>query len=580
MRRLLAAFFLAALCLCASGPGFRSAAQLDEHFQKHGAEFGHITKQQYLALAQELRDAPAGGPILEARRPNGQFSKFDKRHGYFGAYNPDRTIRTFFIPNDGERYFWRQARRRAGTDESVPALLKPASRPEIVQSGRMPPETLSCPTNATPSAPDHVFGFSTRALHAGHRPDSDTGSRAVPIYQTTSYVFEDTEHAANLFNLQRFGNIYTRIMNPTTAVFEERMAALERGVGALAVASGQAAQFIAIASLLGQGDQIVASQNLYGGTYTQFDVSFRRLGIDTVFVDPDDPENFQRAITPRTRLIYGETIGNPLLNVLDIERVAEIAHRANVPLMIDNTFASPYLCRPIEHGADIVVHSATKFIGGHGTSIGGVIVDSGRFPWDRGAFPQMLEPSKGYHGIRFFETFGDFAYIMKARVEGLRDYGPSVSPFNSFLFLQGLETLKLRMQCHSANALEVARYLSKHPQVAWVNYPGLDSSRYHALAEKYLTRGSGAILSFGIRGGLDSGRRFIESLRLFSHLANVGDAKSLVIHPASTTHQQLSDDEKRSCGISDDMLRLSVGIEEIDDILWDLGQALHSAAAA
>ena len=293
-------------------------------------------------------------------------------------------------------------------------------------------------------------------------------------------------------------------------------------------------------------------------------------------MDPDDPENFRRAITPRTRVIYGETIGNPLLNVLDIEAVAEVAHSANLPLMIDNTFASPYLCRPIEHGADIVLHSATKFIGGHGTSIGGVIVDSGRFPWDRGAFPQMLEPSKGYHGIRFYETFGDFAYIMKARVEGLRDYGPALSPFNSFLFLQGLETLKLRMECHSRNALEVARYLLKHPGVGWVNYPGLESSPYHALAKKYLPRGAGAILSFGIRGGLQAGRRFIESLKLFSHLANVGDAKSLVIHPASTTHQQLSDEEKKICGISDDMIRLSVGIEEIEDILWDLDQALSA----
>ena len=447
----------------------------------------------------------------------------------------------------------------------------------------MPEDTLSCSVNLASTngdAADHTFGFSTRALHAGHRPDAETGSRAVPIYQTTSYVFEDTEHAANLFNLQRFGNIYTRIMNPTTAVFEERMAALERGVGALAVASGQAAQFIAIANLLGAGDEIVASKNLYGGTYTQFDVSFRRLGINTTFVDPDDPENFRRAITPRTRVIYGETIGNPLLTVLDIEAVAQIAHAANLPLMIDNTFASPYLCRPIEHGADIVLHSATKFIGGHGTSIGGVIVDSGRFPWDRGAFPQMLEPSKGYHGIRFYETFGDFAYIMKARVEGLRDYGPALSPFNSFLFLQGLETLKLRMECHSRNALEVANYLSQHPGVGWVNYPGLDSSPHQALAKKYLPRGAGAILSFGIRGGLQAGKRFIESLKLFSHLANVGDAKSLVIHPASTTHQQLSDQEKQLCGISDDMIRLSVGIEEIEDILWDLDQALSAAATS
>jgi O-acetylhomoserine (thiol)-lyase len=443
----------------------------------------------------------------------------------------------------------------------------------------MPEETqLSCKISSNGSAEDRVFGFSTRALHAGHRPDSDTGSRAVPIYQTTSYVFEDTEHAANLFNLQRFGNIYTRIMNPTTSVFEERMAALERGVGALAVSSGQAAQFIAIANLLGQGDEIVASKNLYGGTYTQFDVSFRRLGINTVFVDPDDPENFRRAITPRTRVIYGETIGNPLLNVLDIEAIAAIAHDANLPLMIDNTFASPCLCRPIEHGADIVLHSATKFIGGHGTSIGGVIVDSGRFPWDRGTFPQMLEPSKGYHGIRFYETFGDFAYIMKARVEGLRDFGPALSPFNSFLFLQGLETLKLRMDCHSRNALEVARFLSGHTKVAWVNYPGLPTSRYHSLAQKYLPRGAGAIMSFGIRGGLEAGKRFIESLQLFSHLANVGDAKSLVIHPASTTHQQLSDEEKQACGISNELIRLSVGIEEIEDILWDLDQALESGS--
>jgi O-acetylhomoserine (thiol)-lyase len=442
-------------------------------------------------------------------------------------------------------------------------------------------DILSTPKTSTDgSAADHVFGFSTRALHAGHRPDSDTGSRAVPIYQTTSYVFEDTEHAANLFNLQRFGNIYTRIMNPTTAVFEERMAALERGVGALAVASGQAAQFIALMSLLQQGDEIVAASTLYGGTYTQFDVSFRRLGINTTFVDPDAPENFRRAITPRTRLLYAETIGNPRVNVLDISAVAEIAHAAGIPLVIDNTFASPYLCRPIEHGADIVLHSATKFIGGHGTSIGGVIVDSGRFPWDRGAFPQLLEPSKGYHGIRFYETFGDFAFIMKARVEGLRDFGPALSPFNSFLFLQGIETLKLRMECHSRNALAVAQHLSEHPHASWVNYPGLASSPYHELAQRYLPLGAGAIVTFGIRGGLDAGRRFIESLKLFSHLANVGDAKSLVIHPASTTHQQLTDEEKLAGGVTNDMIRLSIGIEDIEDIVWDLDQALAAAQRA
>jgi len=426
------------------------------------------------------------------------------------------------------------------------------------------------------SPPDRSFGFATRALHAGQRPDAETGARAVPIYQTTSYVFEDTAHAAALFNLQRFGNIYTRIMNPTTAVFEERMAALERGVGALAVGSGQAAQFIALISLLETGDEIVASKTLYGGTYTQFDVSFRRLGIQTAFVDPEDPENFRRAITPRTRALYGETIGNPRMNVLDIEAVAAIAHENNLPLVIDNTFASPYLCRPIEHGADIVVHSATKFIGGHGTSIGGVIVDSGKFPWNQGRFPQLLEPSKGYHGIRFYETFGDFAYIMKARVEGLRDFGPALSPFNSFLFLQGLETLKLRMECHSSNALRVAQFLETHDRVAWVNYPGLESSKYAPLTARYLPRGAGGMLTFGIQGGLEAGSRFIEKLQLVSHLANVGDAKSLVIHPASTTHQQLTTGEKLSGGITDDLIRLSVGIEEIDDIIWDLDQALRA----
>jgi O-acetylhomoserine (thiol)-lyase len=428
------------------------------------------------------------------------------------------------------------------------------------------------------STPDRAYGFSTRALHAGQRPDTDTGARAVPIYQTTSYVFEDTAHAAALFNLQRFGNIYTRIMNPTTAVFEERMAALERGVGALAVSSGQAAQFIALASLLEAGDEIVAAKTLYGGTYTQFDVSFRRLGIQTTFVDPDDPEAFRAAITPRTRALYGETIGNPRMNVLDIAAVADVAHENNLPLVIDNTFASPYLCRPMEHGADIIVHSATKYIGGHGTSIGGVIVDSGRFPWNQGRFPQLLEPSKGYHGIRFYETFGDMAYIVKARVEGLRDFGPALSPFNSFLFLQGLETLKLRMECHSAKALRVAHFLEAHDRVAWVNYPGLASSVYHELSKRYLPRGCGGMLTFGIHGGLQAGSKFIESLQLVSHLANVGDAKSLVIHPASTTHQQLSTEEKLAGGITDDLIRLSVGLEDIDDILWDLDHALKASA--
>lgn len=421
---------------------------------------------------------------------------------------------------------------------------------------------------------DHQFGFHTRALHAGQRPDPVTGSRAVPIYQTTSYVFEDTEHAANLFNLQRFGNIYSRIMNPTNAVFEERIASLEGGVGALAVGSGQAAQFIALTSLLEAGDEIVAANTLYGGTYTQFDVSLRRFGINTTFVNPDDPENFRRAITPQTRVVYGETIGNPRINVLDIAAVAAIAHEANIPLVIDNTFASPYLCRPIEHGADIVVESATKFLGGHGTSIGGVIVDSGRFPWGAGAFPQLLEPSKGYHGIRFYETFGDFAFIMKARVEGLRDLGPALSPFNAFLFLQGVETLGLRMERHVANTRAVVAFLQAHPAVTWINYPSLPDSPYFSLAERYLPRGAGAIFTFGVEGGLQAGKRFIESLQLFSHLANVGDAKSLVIHPASTTHQQLSEMEQRAGGVLPEMIRLSVGLEDPEDLLWDLDQAL------
>ena len=417
---------------------------------------------------------------------------------------------------------------------------------------------------------DHSYGFATRALHAGQQPDAVTGARAMPIYQTTSYVFEDTAHAAALFNLQRLGNIYTRIMNPTTAAFEERMASLERGVGALAVGSGQAAQLVAITSLLEAGDEMVAASTLYGGTYTQFDVAFRRMGIQTTFVDPDDVGNFERAITPKTRALYAETIGNPRMNVLDIEAVAKVAHAHNIPLIIDNTFATPYLCRPIEHGADIVVHSATKFIGGHGTSIGGVIVDSGKFPWNLGKFPQLLEPSKGYHGIKFHETFGDFAYIMKARVEGLRDLGPALSPFNSFLFLQGLETLKLRMQCHCANASEVAAFLKGHAAVQWVNYPS---------SEKYLPRGAGGVLTFGIKGGLAAGTKFIESLELFSHLANVGDAKSLVIHPASTTHQQLSSEERAAAGVPDEMIRLSIGLEEKEDILWDLNQALMAASA-
>lgn len=427
---------------------------------------------------------------------------------------------------------------------------------------------------------DHVYGFDTLAIHAGQRPDPTTGARAMPIYQTSSYVFEDTAHAAELFALQQFGNIYSRIMNPTTAAFEERIAALEGGIGALAVASGQAAQFIALATLLGPGDQIIASRTLYGGTYTQFDITLRRWGVDTVFVDAADPENFRRAITGRTRCLYGETIGNPRADIFDIEAVAAIAHEAGVPLVIDNTFATPYLCRPLEWGADIVVHSATKFIGGHGTSIGGVIAESGKFPWDNGHFPGMTEPSPGYHGIRFYETFGEYGYLMKARVENLRDLGPALSPFNSFLFLQGLETLPVRMERHVRNAEDVAAFLAAHPAVGWVSYPGLPESPWRALKEKYLPRGAGAVFTFGVRGGRAAGARFIEELRLISHLANVGDAKTLVIHPASTTHQQMSDEQLEEAGVGSDLIRLSVGLEDVADITWDLDRALRTAAGS
>jgi O-acetylhomoserine (thiol)-lyase len=427
---------------------------------------------------------------------------------------------------------------------------------------------------------DRAFGFDTLTVHAGQRPDPVTGARAMPIYQTTSYVFEDTNHAAELFALQRFGNIYTRIMNPTTAAFEERVAALEGGIGGLALASGQAAQFIALATILGPGDQIISSSHLYGGTYTQFDVTLRRWGVDVVFVDSRDPENFRRAITPKTRALYGETIGNPLITVLDIEAVGAIAREAGVPLIVDNTFATPYLCRPFEHGADIVVHSATKFIGGHGTSIGGMIVESGRFPWDNGNFPGMTEPSPGYHDIRFFETFAEYGYLMKARTENLRDLGPALSPFNSFLFLQGLETLHLRMERHCRNAEQVATFLAEHPDVGWVNYPVLPDSPYKALAEKYLPKGASAVFTFGLKGGREAGKRFIEELRLISHLANIGDAKTLIIHPATTTHGQLSDEQLLAGGVGPDMVRISVGLEDVDDICWDLNRALRIASRA
>ncbi len=425
-------------------------------------------------------------------------------------------------------------------------------------------------------APARQMGFSTRSLHAGHTPDAASHARAVPIYQSTSFVFEDSADAAALFALQKFGNIYSRIMNPTTDVFEQRVAALEGGIGGLATSSGQAAQFLAITALAGPGDEVVASSTLYGGTYTQFDVSFRRMGIDVKFVEPDDPENFRKAITPKTRAIYGETIANPRMNVLDIEKVASVAHEAGVPLVIDNTMASPYLCRPIEHGADIVVHSATKFLGGHGTSIGGIIIDSGKFAWTE-KFPAITKPSPGYHGMVFSDVFGPMAYIIKVRVEGLRDFGPCISPFNSFLFIQGIETLKFRMEAHSKNALQVARWLQTNSAVSWVKYPGLEDSPYHALAQKYLPNGQGSIVTFGIKGGADAGRKLIDSAKLFSHLANLGDAKSLIIHPASTTHQQLSDQQQAEAGVSKDLVRLSVGIEDVDDLIWDLEQAITAS---
>ena len=427
---------------------------------------------------------------------------------------------------------------------------------------------------------DREYGVGTLCLHAGQIPDAVTGSRAAPIYQTTSYVFDSAEHASSLFNLQTFGNVYSRLSNPTVSVFEERVAALESGRAALATSSGQAAQMCALLTLLREGDDLVSSSTLYGGTYSQFDVTFRQFGINTIFVDPNDPENFRKAITPKTKAVYAETMGNPQINVLDISAVADIAHEAGVPLVIDNTFASPYLCQPIRFGADIVVESATKFMGGHGTTMGGVIVESGKFPWDNGNFPMMVEPSKGYHGVRFYETFGDFGFTMKARMETLRTLGPSLSPMNAWLLLQGLETLHVRMDRHVSNALKVAEFLEDHDCVSWVNFPGLNSSPYAQLAQKYLPKGCGSIMTFGIKGGVDTGERFIVSLEFFSHLANVGDAKTLVIHPASTTHRQLSEEDQLKAGVSPDMIRLSVRIEDIGDILWDLDQALKKAASA
>ncbi|MFN2133872.1 MAG: O-acetylhomoserine aminocarboxypropyltransferase/cysteine synthase family protein [Anaerolineae bacterium] len=419
-------------------------------------------------------------------------------------------------------------------------------------------------------------GFDTRALHAGHTPDAETGSRAVPIYQTTSYVFEDTAHAARLFSLEEAGNIYTRIMNPTTAVLEQRVAALEGGVAGLAFASGMGAISAALLTLCGEGDEIVSTTRLYGGTVTLLANTLLRMGIRTVWVDSDEADDFAAAITGRTKAVYLETIGNPKLTIPDLEGIAQAAHEQGVPLLVDNTTASPALCRPIDHGADIVLHSLTKYLGGHGSSIGGLIVDSGRFPWDSGRFAEFVEPDPSYHGLRFYEAFGEATFAARARVRLLRDLGACLSPFNAFLILQGVETLSLRMARHSENALAVARFLQEHPKVSWVLYPGLESHPSHARAMQYLPDGGSGLVGFGVKGGMDAGRAFIEHLQLFSHLANIGDARSLAIHPASTTHQQLSEEEQRAAGVTPDFIRLSVGIETLDDILADLDHALNA----
>jgi O-acetylhomoserine (thiol)-lyase len=424
--------------------------------------------------------------------------------------------------------------------------------------------------------------LSTLALHAGQVPDPTTGARAVPIYQTTSFVFKDTEHAANLFALKEFGNIYTRIMNPTTDVFEQRIAALEGGTGALAVASGQAATTFALLNITRLGDEIVSANNLYGGTYQLFHYTLPKLGRDVKFVDSRNPEAFRKAITPKTRALFAETIGNPKLDVPDFAALAKIAHDAGVPLIVDNTVGAG-LVRPLDHGVDIIVASATKYIGGHGTSIGGVLVDGGKFKWNNGKFPEFTEPDPSYHGLKFWDVFGDFpglgnvAFIIKARVQLLRDLGAAMSPFNSFLFLQGLETLPLRQRQHCQNALEVAHFLKKHPLVTWVTYPGLPEDPNHALAAKYLKNGFGGILGFGIKGGLEAGKKFINSLKMLSHLANIGDAKSLVIHPASTTHQQLNAEEQAATGVTADYVRLSIGLEDAEDIKSDIDQALKAS---
>jgi O-acetylhomoserine (thiol)-lyase len=428
------------------------------------------------------------------------------------------------------------------------------------------------------AANERKYGFTTRQLHAGQIPDPTTGSRAVPIYQTTSYQFRNTEHASNLFALKELGNIYTRIMNPTTDVLEQRLADLEGGVGALASSSGHAAQTMVVLALCAAGDHIVSSSRLYGGTYNQFNYTFPRIGIQVTFVDPVDPDNFKKAIRPNTKIIYGETLGNPDISVFPFEEVSAIAKEYKIPLVIDNTFATPYLCRPFEYGANIITHSTTKFLGGHGTTIGGAIVDGGNFDWRSGRFDSFTAPDPSYHGLVYADLLeaGLPPFIIKARVQVLRDIGACQAPFNSWQTIQGIETLSLRMERHVQNAQAAAEFLEKHPKVSWVKYPGLKSHPDYKLAKKYLPKGPGAILGFGVKGGLEAGKHFIENLKLFSHLANVGDAKSLAIHPASTTHSQLSENEQVEAGVTPDFIRLSIGTEDIDDILWDIDQALNS----
>ncbi len=426
--------------------------------------------------------------------------------------------------------------------------------------------------------PDRTFGFSTRAIHAGAPPDPATGARSLPIYQSAAYVFDSTEQAAELFQLRSYGHIYSRISNPTVAAFEERMASLEGGLGGIAFSSGLAAQLCTVLALAQAGDHVVSSQSVYGGTVTQFTVTLKRMGITSTFVPVEDHEAIRTAIRPNTKLLFAETIGNPVGVVADLRALAEIAHDAGIPLVVDNTFASPYLCRPIEHGADIVVHSATKFISGHGTTIGGVLVESGTFPWGNGKFPLLTEPSPAYHAKPFVETFGEYAFLMRGRSEVLRDVGAQMSPMDAWVLMLGLETLALRMQRHVTNARAVAAFLRTRPEVAWVNYPGEEDHPQAELVRRYLPHGAGAVVTFGVQGGREAGRRFIDALVLWSHVANMGDAKSLVIHPASTTHAQLTDDEMRAAGVGPELIRLSVGLEDLDDLLWDLDNGLKQAA--